>query len=445
MDIFDVIGVLIFCSALFIFINTYFLKLPSSIGLMIMALILSIGVLLFGNFFPEFHLAEQVKKFEYSEVMYRFVLSVMLFAGALNIDFRALGKQLGPVLVLSFVGVLISTFTIGTLTYFMLGWVGISFHFLGCLVFGALISSTDPIAVTRLIRRFKMSQELENKIRGESLLNDGIAIILAFSLVNVYQSGASLGAEGVALIFIQDIFGGVVVGVLFGWLGYQLLKFIDNDVVEAEVLVTLSLVMAGSYLGDALQVSSMMVAVLTGIILGNMGRTKVMGDGAVGEYVYRFWKLMEETMASILFVLIGFEMLVLPLRPDYFAAGFFAVTIVMFARWLSVFIPIKLLSARHSFDNGAISVLSWGAIRGGLPVAFTLSLTDFQGKEVLITLTYVVVVSTILYQGLSLTPVMRMYQGKWLETKKRKNQYERKFPVRDYKRKLMGQKKVIEY
>jgi len=433
MHIFDIIGILIFCSALFIFINTYFLKLPSSIGLMLMALVLSVGVLLFGYFFPEYHLAEHAKEFEYGEVMYRFVLSVMLFAGALNVDFRSLGKQLGPVLVLSFFGVLISTITIGTLVYLVLDLMSIEFHYVGCLIFGALISSTDPIAVTKMIRRFHLSKELENKISGESLLNDGIAIILAFSLVNVYQDHVMHGflhAEGVALIFVQDLFGGLVVGVLFGWLGYQLLKFIDNDVVEAEVLITLALVMAGSYLGDALSVSSMMVAVLTGLIVGNFGRDKKTGESAVGGYVYRFWQLLEETLAAMLFVLIGFEMLVLPLRFDLYAAGFFSVTIVLFARWLSVFIPIKLMSARHSFDTGTISVLSWGAIRGGLPVAFTLSLTNFQGKEILITLTYVVVVCSTIYQGLTVTPVMKVYQGKLQKEQQNKPSYDRDLPTR---------------
>jgi CPA1 family monovalent cation:H+ antiporter len=349
---------------------------------MFLALILSVLVLTIGYIHPEYHLAEHVKDYDFTEVMYRFVLSVMLFAGALNVDFKKLGDQLVPVLLLSFFGVLISTFVIAIVMYFMLDYLGIELHFIGCLVFGALISSTDPIAVTKTIRRFQLSKELENKIAGESLLNGGIAIVFAFSLVNIYDHQTAEGViefGKITLIFLQDILGGLSVGLIFGWLGYKLLKYIDNDVVEAEVLVTLALVLAGSYLGDSLAISSMLVATVTGLIIGNYGRDDSSEEGAVGDFVYKFWQLMEESLAAMLFVLIGFEMLVIPLRLDYFAAGFFAVIVVIFARWISVYIPIKLMSRKHSFDKGTISVLSWGAIRGGLPVAFTLSISNFEG------------------------------------------------------------------
>lgn len=415
MQIFDVIAILIFFSGLFIFLNEFVLKLPSSVGLMLLALLLSVVVFMVGHFFPEYHIAHHLRQYDYTEVMYRFVLSVMLFAGALNVDFRKFGKQLIPVLVLSFLGVLISTSVIGTGVYYLLSWLNIELSFIGCLIFGALISSTDPIAVTRTIRRFKLSQELENKISGESLLNSGIAIVLAFSLVHIYQeqaTGDQMTAGDISMIFTRDLLGGSIVGILFGWLGFKVLKFIDNDVVEAEVLVTLSLVMGGSYLGDLLSVSSMLVATVTGLIVGNFGRDERTGESAVGDYVYKFWKLMEETLAAMLFVLIGFEMMVLPFRIDYYAAGFFAVAVVLFARWISVFIPIKMMSSSHSFDRGTISVLAWGAIRGGLPIAFTLSLTNFEGKEIIETLTYVVVVCTILYQGLTTHTVIKLYQNK---------------------------------
>jgi len=414
MQIFDVIALLIFCSGFFIFLNEFILKLPSSVGLMLLAVLLSGVVMAVGYFFPEYHIAQFVKQFDYTEVMYRFVLSVMLFAGALNVDFKKFGKQLIPILMLSFVGVLISTVVIGGVTYYMLDWLNIELSLIGCFIFGALISSTDPIAVTKTIQRFSLSQELERKISGESMLNSGIAIVLAFTLVNIDEEQSTIAQVSfgkISLIFLRDLLGGTLVGIVFGWVGYKLLEFIDNDVVEAEVLVTLALVMGGSYLGDLLSVSSMLVATITGLIVGNFGRDKSTGESAVGEYVYRFWKLLEETLAALIFVLIGFEMLVIPFRLDYFAAGFLAMVIVIFARWLSVFIPIKLMSAWHVFDEGTISVLSWGAIRGGLPVAFILSLSNFEGKELLITLTYVVVVCSILYQGLTVGSVMKFYKN----------------------------------
>ncbi len=413
MSIFDIIAVLIFFSGVFLFINTFFLKLPSSIGLTILALILSILVFLFGQLFPEFHLAEHVKEYDFADVLYRFVLSVMLFAGALNVDFRKLGDMLIPVLVLSIFGVLISTVAIASLIYFTAGLMGISLSYIAALVFGALISSTDPVAITKTIQRFRMSDDLETKISGEALLNGGIAIVLALVLVNIYREGVLEGAisfSSSAWVLVRDIGGGIVGGLLFGWIGFKLLAYIDNDDVEVEVLVTLALVMGGSYVADLFSVSSMRVAVTTGLILGNFGRDE-QGESAVGAYVYRFWQLMEDTLAAMLFVLIGFEMLVIPLRLDYFALGFFAVNFSLFGRWISVFIPIRMMSRSRSFDKGTIPVLSWGALRGGLPVAVSLSLTDFPGQELIVTMTYVVVVCTVPYQGFTLTRVMKVYNA----------------------------------
>ncbi|WP_462248032.1 cation:proton antiporter [Ekhidna sp.] len=413
MSIFDIIAVLIFFSGVFLFINTFYLKLPSSIGLTILALILSLVVFVFGQLFPEYHLAEHVKSYDFSDVLYRFVLSVMLFAGALNVDFRKLGDQLIPVLVLSFFGVLISTVVIATLIYYTAGFIGVSLSYIASLVFGALISATDPVAITKSIQRFRLSNELETKISGEALLNGGIAIVLALVLVNIYRESEAVGAisfSGTLWVLFRDLGSGLIVGLIFGWIGYKLLKYIDNDDVEVEVLVTLALVMGGSYIADLFSASSMLVAVTTGLILGNFGRNEE-GESAVGGYVYRFWQLMEDTLAAMLFVLIGFEMLVIPLRLDYFALGFFAVNFALFGRWISVFVPIKMMSRKRSFENSTIPVLSWGSLRGGLPVAVSLSLTDLPGQELIVTMTYVVVVCTVLYQGLTLTKVMQVYRA----------------------------------
>ena len=414
MGTFDIIAMMIFLAGLFLFVNTYFIKLPSSIGLMILALGLSVVVLIIGKVHPEYHLAENVKHLDYGEFMYRFVLSVLLFAGALNVNFHRLGKQLVPVLVLSFMGVLISTTIIGFLTYGLVLLLGIELSLLGCFVFGALISCTDPIAITKNIRRYRLSSALEAKVEGESLLNGGISIVLAFTLFNIYEMQQTMefvGAVDVFMVIIQGLFGGLIVGILMGWVGYYLLKFVDNDVVEAEMLITMALVLTGSYLADSLSVSSILVAVLSGLIIGNFGRDDRTGESAVGFYVYKFWQLMEETVAAILFVLIGFEMLVIPIRMDYFAAGFFAVVIVVLARWIAMYIPIRMMSHLRSFDKGTVSVLTWGGLKGGLPVAFTLSLAEFPGRDILVTLTYIVVVCSLLYQGLTLGAVMKMYKS----------------------------------
>ena len=414
MHVFDIIALFIFLAGLFIFVNTYFLKLPSSIGLMIMAIVLSIVLFIAGFIFPELKFGvEELEEYDYAEVLYHVVLSFMLFAGALQIDFKKLSKERTPVLVLATTGVFISTFVIGTLVYYMLHYIGIELHYLYCLVFGALISPTDPIAVTKTIKKFNLDKELEVKIQGESLFNDGVAVVLALTLLDIAHAGEDHPLTVFETVYIigADIGGGIFIGLMLGYLGYRLLKYVDNDAVEVEILITLAVVMVGSFLADFVHVSSKQAAVVMGLVIGNEGKGEYV-TSAAGDYVFKFWNLMEESLAAMLFVLIGLEMLVIPWRLDYFAAGFFAVNIVLLGRWLSVFIPIKLMSVKRSFKSNTIPVLTWGALRGGLPIALSLSLTEFHGKDIILTMTYIVVVCSVLYQGLSVPLLMKSYGSK---------------------------------
>ncbi|MDH5609474.1 MAG: sodium:proton antiporter, partial [Cyclobacteriaceae bacterium] len=310
--------------------------------------------------------------------------------------------------ILATTGVFISTLVIGVLVYFMLMLMKIDLDFLYCLVFGALISPTDPIAVTKFIQRFKLSKDLEIKIEGESLFNDGVAVVLALTLLDIASAGEShiLTIYEVAYIFVADIGGGIYIGLLLGYIGYRLLKYIDNDEVEVEILITLAIVMVGSFLADFIHVSSKQAAVVMGLVIGNEGKSSHVASAA-GDYVFKFWSLMEESLAAMLFVLIGLEMMVIPWKLDYFSAGFFAVNIVLFGRWISVYIPIKMMSVQRHFDKSTIPILTWGALRGGLPIALSLSLPDFYHKEVIVTMTYIVVVCSVLYQGLSVPMMMR--------------------------------------
>jgi monovalent cation:H+ antiporter, CPA1 family len=410
MHIFDIITVLLLLSGLFIFINSFYLKLAPSIGLMILALGLSIVVMKVGAIFPDFHLAEHVKAYDFQEVISQFVLSTMLFAAALNVDFRKLGDQLTSVLVLSFVGVLISTFVIAGLVYFLSTLISIEITFLETLIFGALISSTDPIAVNKTIGKYHIASDLKDKISGESMLNSSFAVVLALVLANVYDQSQSeaLVLYDISLIFIIDICGGIVLGILLGWIGFSILKFIDNDAVQVEVLMTLALVMTGSLVAELIFVSSKLAVVLAGLIIGNYRQSST-EDAAMGSYVRKFWRLLEESFASMLFVLIGFEMLIIPLRWDYFAAGFFTVNIVLFARWISIYIPIRAMSTFRKFNHGTISMLSWGALRGGLPIAVALSIPQLQSHSLIVTMTFVVVICSVLYQGLTIGSLMEKY------------------------------------
>lgn len=410
MEILDIITLFIFLAGIFIYINTYYLRLPSSVGLMILALALSLGLLILQKLIPEFETGTKriLIDYEYHDVLYQIVLSFMLFAGALQIDFRKLKEERTPVLILSITGVLISTLLVGSIIFYLLEWMGIVLNYLHCLVFGALISPTDPIAVTSTIKKFRLSENLETRIAGESLINDGVAVVVSLTLLDLAYSGEQhvLNPFEMFYVFSTDIIGGVIIGLFLGYLGYRLLLYISNDEVEVEILMTLALVMTGTQLAEFAHVSSKQAVVVMGLVIGNEGKSEYV-TSAAGDYVFKFWNLMEESFNAMLFVLIGLEMLIIPMRLDYFAAGFFAFNIVLFSRWISVAIPIKAMSMYRSFEKNTISILTWGGIRGGIPIALSLSLPEFEGKEIIITMTYIVVVCSILYQGLTVPHLLK--------------------------------------
>ena len=410
MHILDVLALFIFLAGVFIYINTYYLKLPSSVGLMILALGLSLALLFLQWLIPEFALGTEriLKDYDYHEVLYQLVLSFLLFAGALQIDFKKLAEERTPVLILALLGVIISTLVIGTAVHYLLDAIGIELDIMYCLVFGALISPTDPIAVTSTIRKYSLSKNLETRIAGESLFNDGIAVVIALTLLDLAHAGEDhfLGPVDILWVFGTDITGGIVIGLFLGYLGYRVLKYIDNDEVEVEVLMTLALVMAGTQLAEFTHVSAKQAVVIMGLVIGNEGKSGHV-TSAAGDYVFKFWFLIEETLSAMLFVLIGLEMLIIPLRFDYFAAGLFGFIIVLLARYISVGIPIAVMSQYRTFEKNTINVLAWGGLRGGIPIALSLSLPEFEGKEVIITMTYTVVVCSVLYQGLTVPYLMK--------------------------------------
>lgn len=419
MHVLDIIAIFVCLAGLFIYVNTYFIKLPSSIGLMIMALCLSLCILMAAWLFPGFISGTEriMGDFDYSDVLYQIVLSFMLFAGALQIDFRKLAKEKWPVVILATTGIFISTFIVGTGIYYVLLYAGIHLDYIYCLVFGALISPTDPIALTSTIKKYNLSKRLEVQVSGESLFNDGIAVVLALTLLDLAHAGEDhrINFLDVGIIFSMDVGGGIILGLVLGYLGYQLLKYIDNDHTELEILVTLALVMTGAQLADLLHVSAKQAAVMAGLIIGNEGRGTYI-QSVTSDYVFKFWSLMEESLNAMLFVLIGLEMLVITLRFDYFAAGFFAFNIILFSRFVSVSIPVKLMSAfdKHHFEKHSITIMTWGGLRGGIPIALSLSLPQFEGKDIIVTMTYTVVVLSILFQGLTVRKLLEYTLGKKL-------------------------------
>lgn len=416
LETLDVVAIFIILAGLFIFVNTYFLKLPSSIGLMIMALCLSFVILGAGIVFPDFREGTMrvLEDYEYREVIFEVILTFLLFAGALNIDFRRLAEERGPVLILAIFGVIISTIITGTAAYYVLNAINLHLDYIYCLVFGALISPTDPIAVISTVKRYNVSEKLRIRIEGESLFNDGIAVVTALALLDLETKELDhiIHFADLFTTFTVDIVGGVLIGLFLGYVCFKLLDYIPNEQSELEILVTLALLMASTQFAhyEAIEVSGKQAAVVMGLVVGNQGRSDRL-VGAASEYVFKFWQLMEQSLNAILYVLIGMEMLVIPLQFNYFAAGFFAFAIILFARWVSVFAPIKIMSRNRKFEPKTISIMTWGSLRGGVPIALSLTLPEFEGRDLIITMTYVVVVMSILYQGLTVNNMLKTTVG----------------------------------
>ncbi len=355
-----------------------------------------------------------LQDYDYQEVIFEVILTFLLFAGALKIDFKRLAEEKGPVLILSIFGVIISTIITATASYYVLNAIGLHLDYIYCLVFGALISPTDPIAVIATVKRYNVSEKLRIRIEGESLFNDGISVVFALALLDLETKELDHIIHFADLVktFILDITGGVIIGVILGYICFKLLDYIDNEQSELEILVTVALVMSSTQLAhwEAIEVSGKQAAVVMGLVVGNEGKSDRL-VGAASDYVFKFWHLMEQSLNAVLYVLIGMEMLIIPLQLNYFAAGFFAFAIILFARWVSVFAPIKIMSRKRTFEPNTVPIMTWGSLRGGVTIALSLTLPEFDGRDLVITMTYVVVVVSILYQGLTVNRMLKTTVG----------------------------------
>ncbi len=412
MGVLDLITLLIFLSAVFTLINITVLKLPSTIGLMAIALAMSFVILMMGYVFPSIVEGAEhiIQEFDFEEALLGIMLNFLLFAGALSINLNALLKERVPIIILAIGSTLMSTFIVGYLMSFVFGLIGFEVDLIYCLLFGALISPTDPIAVLALTKKFGLAQKLEIKIAGESLFNDGIGVVVFLTLLGIANKGMdNFDPTEVLLLFGQEVFGGLLMGALFGFLGFKLLEHIDNDHVELEVLVTISLVLVGGRVAELIHVSAPLAMVVMGLFIGNQGRDEHLAN-ATGEYVFKFWHLLDEALNAILFILIGLEMLVIVqgFEPEFLIAGGLAIIVVLTGRTIGVGLPIKIMERFREFEDRTLPILIWGGLRGGISVALSLSLPDsMPGKEIIVFSTYCVVVFSILVQGLTIKSLLK--------------------------------------
>ena len=421
MEVLELTSLLLILASAFSLINLRLLKLPMTIGLMILAIALSLVVLGIGLVFPSFLAAATslTKEFDFSDLLVNVMLPFLLFAGAISVNVHELLKDRLTILFLASFGVIFSTFTVGTgvhwltqQSFFGLSEMGLTY--VDCLLFGALIAPTDPIAVLAMVKKMNLSSITETRIAGESLFNDGIGVVVFLTLLSIKIEGAeNITAASVGALFATEVIGGVALGAVMGYLGLQLLKYIENEHLELEVLVTLSLVLLLPIISHYFHFSAVLGVVVMGLFLNQNIDTDKEEDGvqkAMGDYVYKFWHLLDETLNAVLFILIGLE--IIPLFGDFKLNYIFiiilVIALVVGSRWIGVSVPIGILSLKKKFEPKTALIITWGGLRGGLSVALALNLPDTMGdaKGLILILTYAVVLFTILVQGLTLKKIV---------------------------------------
>ncbi|TDN38738.1 sodium:proton antiporter [Hymenobacter sp. UV11] len=407
MEIYNTLALLLVMAAVFGYLNHRFLRLPGAIGLMVLALGSSLLAIGLGKLGVDWVVkaSELVRGLDFHTILMNVMLSFLLFAGALHVDVRALGRQGLAVGAMATVGILLSTFLIGSAFYFLLPLFGLPTEFIYCLLFGALISPTDPIAVLGILKQARIAESLQSRIVGESLFNDGIAVVLFMSLFEIAQFGTDKATPGlIGQLFLQEAAGGLVLGAALGYAAFWALRSIDNY--QVEVLITLALVMGGTALATALHTSGPLAMVVAGLIVGDKGRELGMSD-VTREYLDKFWEMLDEILNAVLFVLIGLKMLVLHISSTTLLVGLVAIVVVLAARWVSVGLPLVVLRRFYPFDRHILRVLTWGGLRGGISVALALSLPESMPRDLLVGITYVVVIFSIIGQGLTIGPLVK--------------------------------------
>ena len=403
MSLFESFAVLIVFTALFSIINYKFLKLPSTIGVMFIAMIVSLGVLVLGNIFPKNFegLCHTVGALDFSGLLMEVMLSFLIFAGAFSTDVKTLGKELGPVLLLSTLGVLISTFLVGGLMYGFFQIVGINIPFIHCLLFGSLISPTDPIAVIAILRKYSIPKSLEVDIAGESLLNDGVAVVVFMSIARVAREGVESFSFGeVIQLFAEEALGGALFGAVLGFGAFYLLKMVKDHSID--ILITLAVVMGGYLAAEWLHVSGPLTVVVAGLVLGLKKNANELKEEK--KYVETFWENIDEILNAVLFLFIGVELIAITANLDTYRIlyGLAAIPIVLLSRFLSVIIPMPVTKLRKHEPMKSVAILTWGGLRGGISVALALSIPQSMNGDLFVAITYIIVLFSILVQGLTI-------------------------------------------
>jgi len=400
MTILQIASLLIVLAGAFGAINYLFLKLPSAIGILIVALFASFALIVFDLIFPAFGLTDKVRatvlEIEFSEALLEGMLGLLLFAGALHVKLADLRREWVVVALMATIGIALSTTIVGI----GFSWIT-GMPLLIALVFGALISPTDPVAVLGVLREANLQKSLETKIAGESLFNDGVGYVVFLILIGLaFPTGEDHGNgfAGAVELFVVEALGGALLGITLGWLTFRVMRRIDDY--SLEVLITLGLAFGGYELAVYLTVSAPIMAVCAGLLIGDVG-TKYGMSEETRRYVDAFWKLIDEILNAVLFLMIGVEVFAIAFDANYLLAGFAAIALALVARLAAVAVPVLMLKPFRTFSRGVIPIMTWGGLKGGISVALALSLPDSEWKPLILTATYIVVVFSIIVQGLT--------------------------------------------
>ncbi len=407
-SVFDLIAILLVLTAAFGWFNHVVIRLPHTIGLLVMGLVASLVLIGLELALPQItvyeSLAGLLRRIDFQTAVLDGMLAFLLFAGALHVDLSILRRRAWAVGLMATLGVLISTGVVAVGLWWLSALLGVGLPFSWALVFGALISPTDPVAVLSTLKSVRVPETLEADMAGESLFNDGVGVVL-FTIVVAIASGAGdTGPAHVAELFFVEALGGAVLGWGAGYLAYRATRAIDDYPIET--LISLALVMGTYALAAKLHMSGPIAVVVAGILIGNRGPHDAMSD-ETQEYLFSFWTLVDEILNSVLFLLIGLEVLVLRFDPIFAWLAIGSVPLVLIARFLAVSIPVTALRSRMDFVPGTIPVLTWGGLRGGISIALALSLPEVEEKPALLAATYAVVLFTIVFQGLSLRALVK--------------------------------------
>lgn len=410
MFVLDAIAVLLLLAAVFGLLNHHFLRLPFTIGMLLAGLLGSVGVLVVDHFWPALQLASTVRaavlEVDFASAVLSGMLSLLLFAGALHTDLSLLRSRLGPILLLATVGTLVATATAGALAWFAFGLCGITIAPVFCFLFGALISPTDPIAVLGIMKAAGAPKDLEIKVIGESMFNDGVGVVLFTVLLGLAVGQDAVDAGSVAALVGQEVLGGCLLGLALGWLADRALRSLDEP--NLEILITFAVVFGIGLFGSRLHVSAPLAAVVAGLWIGNHGRERSMTE-RTEQALDTVWVFVDEALNAVLFLLIGIEVLAIDYeKAPYLWASALLIPLVLLARFVAVVLPLSLVRDRAKLGRGAVPLLTWGGLKGGISIALAMKTPEFPGRNAVLTVTYAIVVFSVLVQGLTVGPLVRL-------------------------------------